>query len=140
MASSFPEVELLCRSLPLILEDNSNGLSGMRRELISEVAERLKFLEQQLRQYDLRIQRMARQDESCRRLAEIAGVGPLTATALVAAVGNAKEFKSGRELAAYFGLVPGHRASGGHTVMLGISKPGDRYLRTLLVHGARCSV
>jgi hypothetical protein len=56
------------------------------------------------------------------------------------AVGNAKEFKSGRELAAYFGLVPGHRASGGHTVMLGISKRGDRYLRTLLVHGARAAV
>jgi transposase len=130
----------LRRGLPLVLEDDSNGLSGLMRELISEVAERLKFLEQQLRQYDLRIQRMARQDESCRRLAEIAGVGPLTATALVAAVGTAKEFKSGRELAAYFGLVPGHRASGGHTVMLGISKRGDRYLRTLLVHGARAAV
>jgi len=61
----------LRRSLPLVLEDDSNGLSVMMRELISEVAERLKFLEQQLRQYDLRIQRVARQNESCRRLAEI---------------------------------------------------------------------
>lgn len=77
------------------------------RELVSELAERLKFLEQQLRQYDLRIQRMARHDESCCWVAEIAGVSPLTATALVAAAGTAKEFKSGRELAAYLGLVPG---------------------------------
>jgi transposase len=130
----------LRRSLPVVLQDENNELSGLMRELISEVAERLKFLEQQLRQYDLRIQRMARKDECCRRLAEVTGVGPLTATALVAAVENAKEFKSGRELAAYFGLVPGHRASGGHTVMFGISKRGDRYLRTLLVHGARAAV
>jgi transposase len=70
-------------------------------------------------------------DERCRRLAEVEGVGPLIATALVAAVGNATEFKSGRELAAYLGLVPRHRASGGRTVLLGISKRGDRYLRTL---------
>ena len=110
------------------------------RELIGEVAERLKFPEERLRHYDLRIQRLARQDERCKRIAEVAGVGPLTATALVAAVGNANEFKSGRELAAYLGLVPSHRANGGHTVMLGISKRGDRYLRTLLVHGARAAV
>jgi transposase len=64
----------------------------------------------------------------------------VTATALVAAVGNAAEFKSGRELAAYLGLVPRHRASGGRTTMLGISKRGDRYLRMLLVHGARATV
>jgi transposase len=58
----------------------------------------------------------------------------------VAAVGNAAEFKSGRELAAYLGLVPRHRASGGRTTLLGISKRGDRYLRTLLIHGARAAV
>lgn len=130
----------LRRGLPVVLEDESNGLSGLMRELIGEVAERLKFLENRLRHYDLRIQRMAREDERCRRIAEVSGVGPLTATALVAAVGNAKEFKSGRELAAYLGLVPGHRASGGRAVMLGISKRGDRYLRTMLVHGARAAV
>ena len=68
------------------------------------------------------------------------GVGPLGATALVAAVGNAHEFNSGRELAAYLGLVPRHRASGGRAVLFGISKRGDRYLRTLLVHGARSAM
>lgn len=127
-------------ALPSILEDHDNGLSGMIRELLGEISERLKFIEDRLRQYDLRIQRLFRQDERCRRLAEVEGVGPLTATALVAAVGNATEFKSGRELAAYLGLVPRHRASGGRTVLLGISKRGDRYLRTLLVHGARAAM
>lgn len=130
----------LRRALPLILEDRDNGLSGLMRELLGEIGERLKFIEERLRQYDLRIHRLFRQDERCRRLAEVEGVGPLVATALVAAVGNATEFKSGRELAAYLGLVPRHRASGGHTVLLGISKRGDRYLRTLLVHGARSAM
>jgi transposase len=130
----------LRRALPVILEDRDNGLSGMKRELLGEIAERLKFTEDRLRQYDLRIQRLFREDERCQRLAEVEGVGPLVATALVAAVGNASEFKSGRELAAYLGLAPRHRASGGRTVLLGISKRGDRYLRTLLVHGARSAM
>jgi transposase len=128
------------RVLPLILEDRDNRLSGVMRELLAEIGERLKFIEDRLRQYDLRIQRLFRQDERCWRLAKVEGVGPLVATALVAAVGNAAEFKSGRELAAYLGLVPRHRASGSHTVLLGISKRGDRYMRTLLVHGARSAM
>jgi transposase len=130
----------LRRALPLILEDRDNGLSGVMRELLGEIGERLKFIEQRLRQYDLTIQRLFRQDERCQRVAAVEGVGPLTATALVAAVGNATDFKSGRELAAYLGLVPRHRASGGRTVLLGISKRGDRYLRTLLIHGARSAL
>jgi transposase len=80
------------------------------------------------------------QDERCQRLAQVEGVGPLVATALVAAVGNAHEFKSGRELSAWLGLVPRQHSSGGKTVLLGISKRGDRYLRTLLIHGARSAV
>jgi len=130
----------LRRTLPRILADGDNGLSGVMRELVSEISERLKYLEERMRQYELRIQQLFRLDERCRRLAEVEGVGPLTATALVAAVGNATEFKSGRELAAYLGLVPRHRASGGRTTLLGISKRGDRYLRTLLIHGARAAL
>ena len=98
----------------------------MIRELLTEIGERLRFLEDRRRQYDLRIKRLFRQDERCRRLAEVEGVGPLVATALVAAVGNAREFKSGSELTAYLGLVPRHRASGGRTVLLEISKRGGR--------------
>jgi hypothetical protein len=124
----------LRRALPLLLEDRDNGLSAVMRELLGEIGERLRFIDDRLRQ------RLFRQDERCQRVAAVEGVGPVTATALVAAVGNATEFRSGRELAAYLGLVPRHRASGGRTVLLGISKRGDRYLRTLLIHGARSAL
>ncbi len=130
----------LRRALPMILEDRDNGLSAVMRELLGEIGERLRFVDDRLRKYELTIQRLFRQDERCQRVAAVEGVGPVTATALVAAVGNATDFKSGRELAAYLGLVPRHRASGGRTVLLGISKRGDRYLRTLLIHGARSAL
>ena len=130
----------LRRALPTMLEDRENGLSAVMRELLGEIGERLRFIDDRLRKYDLTIQRLFRHDERCQRVAAVEGVGPLVATALVAAVGNATDFKSGRELAAYLGLVPRHRASGGRTVLLGISKRGDRYLRTLLIHGARSAL
>lgn len=130
----------LRRALPLLLEDRDNGLSAVMRELLGEIGERLRFIDERLRKYDITIQRLFRQDERCQRVAAVEGVGPVTATALVAAVGNATDFKSGRELAAYLGLVPRHRASGGRTLLLGISKRGDRYLRTLLIHGARSAL
>lgn len=128
----------LRRALPKALEDQR--LSALMREVIAEIGERLRYVEERLHEYDLRIRRLLRGDERCLRLAEVPGIGELTATALVATVGNAREFRSGRELAAYLGLVPKHRASGGKTVMLGISKRGDTYLRTLLVHGARAAL
>src|SRR5690348_1046585 len=130
----------LQRGLARILEDADHRLSGIMREILSESRERLKFIEARLHQYELHIERLFRQDPRCRRLAQVAGVGPLIATALMAAVGNAAEFKHGRELAAYLGLVPRHRATGGRTIMLGISKRGDRYLRSLLIHGARAAL
>ena len=80
---------------------------------------------------------MDKQDADCRRIAEIPGVGLLTATAAVAAMGDPSAFKSGREFAAWLGLVPRHSGTGGRVRMLGISKRGDTYLRTLLIHGAR---
>jgi len=127
----------LCAVLPVLLEDRDNGLSAVMRELLGEIGERLRFIDDRLRRYDLTIQRLFRRDERCQRVAAVEGAGPVNATALVAALGNATEFRSGRELRAYLGLAPRHRASGGRTVLLGISKRGDRYLRTLLIHGAR---
>jgi len=88
----------LRRALPLLLEDRDNGLSAVMRELLSEIGGRLRFIDDRLRQYDLTIQRLFRHDERCQRVAAVEGVGPLTATALVAAVGNATDFRSGREL------------------------------------------
>jgi transposase len=81
-----------------------------------------------------------RENEASRRLAEIAGIGPITASAMVATVGNAREFKNGRQLAAWMGLVPRQNSSGGKQNLMGISKRGDTYLRTLLIHGARAVI
>jgi transposase len=110
------------------------------RELLSEMSERLRFIEDRLKRYDLRIAEFARADERAGRLMAVEGVGPLTATALIAAVGNARQFHSGRDLSAWLGLVPRQHSSGGRSALLGISKRGDRYLRTLLIHGARATL
>ena len=130
----------LRRELPRLVDDEETQLSGLFREMLGEMAERLKYLDRRIDEYDLKVVRVFGQDERCQRLAKVEGVGPLTATALVAAVGNAHEFKSGRELSAWLGLVPRQHSSGGRNVLLGISKRGDRYLRTLLIHGARSAV
>jgi transposase len=134
------ELRMLRRALPLILEDQDNGLSGVFRETLAKIMERLRFLDERIRTYEQRVKRLFDQDERCQRLADIQGVGPPIATALVAAVGNAREFRSGRELSAWLGLVPRQQSSGGRRVLLGITKRGDRYLRMLLIHGARAAV
>src|SRR5260370_35724850 len=130
----------LKRALPAALAYDSNELSGEMRELLSEMSQWLRTLEQRIASCEARITQKFKHDERCVRLAEVPGVGPLTATALVAAMGNAQRFKNGRELSAYLGLVPRQHSSGGKTVLLGITKRGDRYLRTLLIHGARSAL
>jgi transposase len=105
--------------------------------VLRELSGGLRELEQRIAALTRRIEHAAKDDERCARLMKVPGVGPLTSTALIAMVGNAREFKSGRALSAYLGLTPRQHSSGGKTVILGISKHGDRYLRTLLIHGAR---
>jgi transposase len=102
-------------------------------ELIHELTRRIERIEQQLATYE-------RADERCRRLRAIPGVGPLTATAIVASVGNAREFRSGREFAAWIGVVPRQSGTGGRVRLLGISKRGNPYLRAMIVHCARAVV
>jgi transposase len=89
---------------------------------------------------DRQIQQWHRSNEASQRLPELAGVGPITATAMVASIGDARNFSSGRQLAAWLGLVPRQRSSGGKSLLLGSSKRGDCYLRTLLIHGARAVI
>jgi transposase len=115
-------------------------LTGAMRRVVANNLEQLSLLERQLRELDRDIAGACRADGRCRRAAEIAGVGPLTATALVAKVGNARQFPNGRALSAYLGLVPRQHSTGGKTVLLSITKKGDRYLRTLLIHGARAAL
>jgi len=115
-------VAALKRSLPAALADESSELSGEMRELLSEMSQWLRTLEQRIASCEARITPKFKHDERCVRLAEVPGVGPLTATALVAAVGNAQRFKNGRELSAYLGLGPRQHSSGGKTVLLGNTK------------------
>jgi transposase len=111
----------------------------MRRG-VTDNLEQLELLDRQLHALDRDIAKLCQADERCRRAAEVPGVGPLTATALVAKVGNARQFPSGRALSAYLGLVPGQNSTGGKKVLLPITKKGDRYLRTLLIHGGRAAL
>ena len=123
--------------LPFVLEDAENGLTITAREWLQALAEELQVLDQRLAATDHRIEQVFEADEACQRLAQLGGIGPLTATALVAAVGDATGFKNGRQFAAWLGLVPRQHSTGGKTTWLGITKGGNRYLRMLLIHGAR---
>ncbi len=123
--------------LPLVLEDAENGLTATAREWLHALAEELQALDQRIAATDQQIERVFEADEACQRLAQLPGIGPLTATALVAAVGDATAFKNGRQFAAWLGLVPRQHSTGGKTTLLGMTKRGNCYLRTLLIHGAR---
>ena len=127
----------LSRRMPDILADADNALPGPMRTLLGRLLAQLKQLDQQVAEIKSEIVRWHVHNEDSQRLERIGGFGPLTATALVATLGNAKSFKSGRQVAAWLGLVPRQDSSGGKTRLLGISKHGDVYLRTLLIHGAR---
>ena len=125
------------RKLPEFLEDAENGLSGASRALFARLFEHFRALDRQVEELERAINAWHREDTASQRLQAIPGIGPLTASALVASVGDAKVFHNGRQFAAWLGLVPRQNSSGGKTNLLGISKRGDTYLRTLLIHGAR---
>lgn len=110
------------------------------RVLLQQLWTYLKELDKQVDELEVTIAHWYRESDLSRKLAEVPGIGPITATALVASVGDAKNFRNGRQLAAWLGLVPRQHSSGGKSVLLGISKRGDRYLRTLLIHGARAVI
>jgi len=123
-----------------ILEDAENGLLGMSRELFAQLLEHLRYLDAQVKALEAQIKAWHKEDAASQRLEQIPGIGPLTASALVASIGDARHFKNGRQLSAWLGLVPRQHSSGGKPTLLGISKRGDVYLRTLLIHGARSSL
>ena len=124
-------------ALPRILEDGATSLSGGLRFLLVELKRELEQLAGHIEQAEALIQRTAQQSEVCQRLDAIPGIGPLTATALIAAIGNGEAFRKGREFAAWVGLVPREHSTGGKQKLLGISKRGNSYLRKLFVQGAR---
>lgn len=125
------------KGLPLILDNTENELTPISREIFTELYTELRFVEERIDKYNRHIERVFLSNPVCHRLAEVEGVGTLAATALIAAVGDSRSFKNGRQMAAWLGLVPRQSSTGGKTVLLGITKRGNRYLRALLIHGAR---
>jgi transposase len=125
------------KGLPDILEDVGNGLTLRSRELFADLFEELCLLDERFKHSEKQIEASNRENEVCQRLDEILGVGPITASAAYAAAGDGKDFVNGRHFSAWIGLVPGQHSTGGKSTLLGISKRGNAYLRTLFIHGAR---
>lgn len=133
-------ISYIAKRLPDSLEDGENDLPGVFRQLLQRLGEHLKELDRQVGELEVRIQLWHRQNDASRRLAQIPGIGPIAASALVASIGDANSFENGRQLAAWLGRVPRQHSSGGKSTLLGISKRGDSYLRRLLIHGARAVI
>ena len=123
-----------------LADPDDERVPALAREVLQELVSQLRDTEARIGALDARLVAQAKQDEACRRLTTIPGIGPITATALVATVVDATAFKSGRHLAAWLGLVPRQHSSGGKARLGGISKAGDGYLRRMLVHGARAVI
>ncbi len=128
------------KNIPDILEDAQNTLTPFFREQLQELFEEMVHFDERINSTEKKLKLICVQSEACQRLLSIPGVGPLTATALIAAIGDISVFNNGRELAAWLGLVPRQHSTGGRPTLLGISKRGDCYLRTLLIHGGRSVV
>ena len=125
---------------PDILENAEANLSPKMRNLIDLLWGEWKMVEQQIEVLSDELERIASSDADCIRIRQIPGIGPVVATAIVAAIGNGAAFRKGREFAAWLGLVPKQYSTGGKARLLGISKRGNIYLRKILVHGARAAV
>ena len=123
--------------LPLILEDAENDLTVLSREVFAEQYENLRALDDEIKEQDRRISRLCNNNELSKRFLEVPGIGPMTASIIASDIGNGKGYPSSRDYAASLGVVPRQHSSGGKFVYLGISKRGNKYIRTLLIHGAR---
>jgi transposase len=126
--------------MPGILENAENGLTPLMRNLIDVLWKEWKTVEQQTEELSDELQRIAASDDGCTRIQQIPGIGPVVATAIVAAIGNGAAFRKGREFSAWLGIVPKQFSTGGKARLLGISKRGNTYLRKILIHAARAAV
>ncbi|MGB5307126.1 MAG: IS110 family transposase [Gammaproteobacteria bacterium] len=137
----FPRgIHRLRRSLPALLEDADNGLSDLFRRILAQGYQQLQDLDGHIEDYTQELKRQSQQDDACQRLQTIPGFGPIVASVFHSVVGSGQGYRRGRDVSASVGLVPRQHSSGGKEVLLGISKRGDRYLRSLLIHGARSVV
>ncbi|NIP71520.1 MAG: IS110 family transposase [Gammaproteobacteria bacterium] len=133
-------VNVLRRRLPELLEDAENGLSDVFRRLLAESYRQLRELDAHIEFYATELARQSRLSEACQRLETIPGYGPIVASVFHSVVGDGSGYRRGRDVAAAVGLVPRQHSSGGKQSLGGMSKRGDRYLRSLLIHGARSVV
>lgn len=127
----------LMAALPTLLAEPEGALPGQVRQLFAPLFSQLQAFDRQIEELEQQIRQWHRANEASQRLEQVPGIGPLTASALVASIGDVRAFQNGRQLAAWLGLVPRQHSTGGKAQLLGISKRGDVYLRTLLIHGAR---
>jgi transposase len=128
------------RALPQLIQEEEIRLSASVKRLFASLYDELVALDGRIAVIDLSIETAFQQNMLCQRISEVEGVGPVTATAVVAAISNGSAFQNGRQFAAWLGLVPRQHSSGDKQRLLGITKRGDPYLRTLLIHGARSVV
>jgi transposase len=128
------------KAIPLVLEDAENELPPLLRELVSEGYEEVKALDEKVKLYDKKIALRVKSNDACQRLKAIPGVGDISATCFASILGEYQSFKNGRHFAAYLGLVPKQNSTGGKHQLLGISKRGNTYMRTILIHGARAAM
>lgn len=135
-----PGIHALRRALPQVLEDAGNGLSQCFRRLLAQGQQQLRELDAHIDQLTAELKAAAKTDERARRLQTVPGFGPIVAAVFAAALGDGGQYRNGRQASAAIGLVPRQHSSGGKERLAGISKRGDRYLRSLLVHGARAVV
>lgn len=131
------QISNINKKLPDIIADETSIISNYARNLFAELYEDFIMLNQRIKRYDQKISALSKANANCQLIEKIPGVGILSATAIVAAISDPGLFKNGRELSAWLGLVPRQSSSGGKQHLLGISKRGDPYIRSLLVHGAR---
>src|SRR6516165_8898996 len=123
-----------------ILGNAEVDLTPRMRSLIAILWSEWKLVQKQIEDLDLELERISSSDAGCTRIRQIPGIGPVTSTAIVAAIGNGAAFRKGRDFAAWLGIVPRQYSTGGKTRLLGISKRGNVYLRKVLIHGARAAV
>jgi transposase len=126
--------------LPMVLGNNPTDLGGLILSCLGELYERFNYLDKKIADYDKKIEALFKNSKECQKLKKIPGIGILGATILASMLGNGAAFKNGRHFAAFLGLVPRQHSSGSKNCLLGISKGGDTYIRSLLVHGARAVI
>ena len=133
-------IPALRRRIPELLEDTKNGLTSHFRNLPAQRYEQLAEVEKHIAFYTNELELLSRRNEACQRLQTVPGFGPIVSSVFACAIGDGRSFRHGRDVSASLGLVPRQHSSGGKNVLLGISKRGDRYIRSQLVHGARAVV